>query len=166
MIVLPEAHFRAVTEHASAAYPEECCGALLGHRIDKGRKVVDVVRCRNVHDTPTTRYAIDPAELIALQRKARERDLEIVGFYHSHPDRPSYASRTDLEEAHWLDCSYVIASVENGSIAQVRSFELPAVGDDKQFIEEPLIVSYTEVKPAEKRFSSAQFGRIPTPDLS
>jgi len=166
MIVLPEVHFRAVTEHASSAYPEECCGALLGHRGDKGRTVADVIRCRNVHDTPTTRYAIDPAELVTLQRKARERGLEIVGFYHSHPDRPSYVSRTDLEEAHWLDCSYIIASVEQGSVAQVRSFELPAVGDEKQFTEEPLIVSYAEVKPAEAQFSFSHFGRISTPDLS
>jgi len=161
MIVLPEAHFRAVTEHASSAYPEECCGALLGRRIDKGRKVADVVCCRNVHDTPTTRYAIDPAELVTVQRNARQRGLEIVGFYHSHPDRPSYASRTDLEEAHWMDCSYVIASVESGSIAQVRSFELPAVGNDKQFIEEPLIVSYSDPELSDTDFALPTLGRRP-----
>ena len=166
MILLPETCFRLVTEHASAAYPEECCGVLLGHREHGHRAVLEVVRCRNVHPAPATRYALDPAELITIQRGARERGLEIVGFYHSHPDRPSYASPTDLAEAHWMDCSYIIASVEKGSVAQVRSFRLDPIGDDKQLLEEPLKVVYAEISILDPRYPYAPLGRRPKLDLS
>ena len=74
------------------------------------------VRAGNTRtDSAHNRYHIAPQELINIQRQARERDLDIVGFYHSHPDHPARWSPTDLNEAHWLGCSYVITSVEERS---------------------------------------------------
>ena len=76
----------------------------------------------------TNRYHIDPKELIRIQREGRERGEDIVGFYHSHPDHPAHWSPTDLAEAHWLGCSYVITSVEKGNAAVTNSFELKGSG--------------------------------------
>jgi proteasome lid subunit RPN8/RPN11 len=79
--------------------------------------------------------------LVRIQREGRERGEDIVGFYHSHPDHPPHWSPTDLAEAHWLGCSYVITSVEKGKAASTRSFELTGSDEsDKQFIAEAILV--------------------------
>ena len=71
------------------------------------------VRAGNTRtDRAHDRYNIAPQELIKAQRQARGRGLDIVGFYHSHPDHPAQWSKTDFEEAHWVGCSYIITSVE------------------------------------------------------
>ena len=79
---------------------------------------------QHAHDSPENRYHIDPAELVRIQRKAALTGQDIVGFYHSHPDCPAKWSRTDLDEAHWTGCSYVITSVEHGKAVQTNSFLL------------------------------------------
>jgi proteasome lid subunit RPN8/RPN11 len=131
--------FNSVTHHALAEYPRECCGVLLGTRDAQNRQVSQVVPCRNAHATPHTRYAIDPAELISIQRRAREQQLEIIGFYHSHPDHPPTFSETDLEEANWAGCSYVIISIDDRQVSAVRCYLLRIEGDRRTFVEEPLV---------------------------
>ena len=69
-------------------------------------------------------------------REARECRLEIVGFYHSHPDRPALWSVTDLREAHWMGCSYVITRVKQGRAAETCSFVLAGDGDRNKKLEE------------------------------
>jgi len=65
--------------------------------------------------------------------------MEIVGFYHSHPDHPARPSPTDLEDAHWIGCSYVITSVVQGKAHETRSFLLNGtLEEDKHFVEENL----------------------------
>jgi len=131
--------FNSLTQHALTDYPSECCGVLLGTRDGQKRWVSQVIPCRNVHVSPATRYAIDPAELISIQRRAREQQLEIIGFYHSHPEHPPTFSETDLEEANWAGCSYVILSVRPQQLEAVRSYLLTIEGDRRTFIEEPLV---------------------------
>ena len=76
-----------------------------------------------------------------MQREGRERGEEIIGFYHSHPDHPPSWSQTDLAEAHWLGCSYVITSVEKGKATVTKSFELTGGSeDDKTFVGEEIAV--------------------------
>jgi len=58
-----------------------------------------------------------------------------VGFYHSHPDHPARWSQTDLAEAHWLGCSYVITSVEAGQATETRSFVLAGATEDEKRLE-------------------------------
>ena len=71
--------------------------------------------CGNTRtDSPANRYHISPSELVRIQRDALLAGHDIVGFYHSHPDHPAQWSATDLAEAHWTGCSYVITSVEKG----------------------------------------------------
>jgi proteasome lid subunit RPN8/RPN11 len=131
----------AVGRHAVSAYPHECCGVLLGKRDADRSHVTLIAQCRNSHDSPASRYVIDPVELIGIQRDARDLQLEIVGFYHSHPDHPPVYSATDLEEANWGGCSYLIISVANQHVTAARSYRLRFEGDLRQFVEEPLVES-------------------------
>lgn len=126
--------------HGEQSYPHECCGVLLGHTIADGERLaVEAVPCRNARtDSPESRYSIDPRDLIRIQLDSREDGLEILGFYHSHPDHPPEASPTDLAEAYWFGCSYVITSVLNGRADETRSFLLRGHGDEKQLEEEQL----------------------------
>jgi proteasome lid subunit RPN8/RPN11 len=71
---------------------------------------------------------------VRIAREARNRGLEIAGFYHSHPDHPAQWSATDLAEAHWLGCSYVITEVVAGKAAATHSFALAGqIEEDKRF---------------------------------
>ncbi len=142
MLKLPQPELDALRRHGEATYPHECCGVLLGHFEGAERTVAAVVPCGNTRqDSPQNRYHIDPRELVQVQRQARERGLDIVGFYHSHPDHPARWSPTDLAEAHWIGCSYVITSIEDGRAATTNSFLLAgAVEEEKRFVEEELVV--------------------------
>ncbi len=144
MIRLSQSAYVSLRQHGEETYPHECCGVLLGHFDGDGAKTVSrVARCGNTRaDSPHNRYHIDPRDLIRIQREGRERGEEIVGFYHSHPDHPAQWSPTDLAEAHWFGCSYVITSVEKGKATITNSFELMGTDeDDKRFVDEKTEVS-------------------------
>jgi len=131
--------YSGLRRHGEEAYPEESCGVLVG-KLD-GPCVMSAIRCDNVRrDSLKNRYAIDSKELVRIQRETRERRLEIVGFYHSHPDHTAEWSSTDLAEAHWIACSYVITSVASGKAAETRSFRLEGSWDDKRFVEEEIVL--------------------------
>ncbi len=136
--------------HGEQTYPQECCGVLLGNTVADQRRVAAVVPCRNARDgSPHNQYSIDPVELVRVQREARGRGLEIVGFYHSHPDHPPQWSPADFEEAHWIGCSYVITSVEQGKAAETRSFLLSGTREeDKKFTSEGLALHCESSNPS------------------
>jgi len=143
MLKLSQSDYLSLRQHGEEAYPHECCGVLLGRFDDNGaesvsKSVSHIVRCGNTRaDSPHNRYQIDPRELIRIQREGRERAEDIVGFYHSHPDHPAQWSPTDLAEAHWFGCSYVITSVEKGVATITNSFELVGSDEaDKKFVDE------------------------------
>jgi proteasome lid subunit RPN8/RPN11 len=139
MLKLSQSDYASLRQHGEETYPYECCGILLGHFADDGSKTVSrIVRCGNTRDdSPHNRYHIDPKELIRIQREGRDRGEDIVGFYHSHPDHPAQWSVTDLAEAHWFGCSYVITSVEKGKAVLTNSFELAGTEETKALIDEP-----------------------------
>ncbi|WP_109486837.1 Mov34/MPN/PAD-1 family protein [Occallatibacter savannae] len=134
--------FQAIRTHGEDTYPHECCGALLGRPGEHGWVVTDAIRAGNTRtDSAHNRYNIAPIELVRIQRSAREKGLEIAGFYHSHPDHPAQWSQTDFAEAHWLGCSYVITSVEKGRAAITNSFLLAGTTEeDKHFEHETIHV--------------------------
>jgi len=141
MLTLPRAVYDALRHHGEETYPYECCGILLGRFEDDGSRVVtSTARCGNTRtDSPHNRYNIDPRELVRIQREGRERGEDIVGFYHSHPDHPAQWSSTDLAEAHWIGCSYVITSVEKGKAAVTNSFELAGSDENnKRLVDEAI----------------------------
>jgi proteasome lid subunit RPN8/RPN11 len=144
MLKLSRAHYDALRRHGEETYPQECCGVLLGRFEDDGSRIVtSIARCGNTRtDSPCKRYNIDPRELVRIQREGRERGEEIVGFYHSHPDHPAQWSPTDLAEAHWIGCSYVITSVEKGKAGVTNSFELAGSNEtDKRLVVEAFVVA-------------------------
>jgi proteasome lid subunit RPN8/RPN11 len=128
--------------HGEETYPHECCGVLVGQVDDDGLKNVQaIVRCENQRaDSLHNRYGIDPRQLVRIQREARERDHDIIGFYHSHPDHPARWSPTDLAEAHWTGCSYVITSVMNAIATETNSFNLIGEDDSQRFEDEEIRV--------------------------
>lgn len=143
MLSIAASDLEQLRRHGEDAYPEESCGILLGRFEGDNRRVCSTVRCQNAcADGRSTHFVIDPRELIRVQRAGRDLGLEIVGFYHSHPDHPPQSSPTDLEEAHWIGCSYVITSVEHGKPALTNSFVLTGTQEeDKLFVQEELSVS-------------------------
>ena len=145
MLLISTDDFNALRDHGRQTYPHESCGILLGVVEGDQRQVTQVVRCRNTRDDRAQdRYQIDPAELLAAQRTGRAHGLEIVGFYHSHPDHPAQWSSTDLAEAHWLGSSYVITSVDHGQPTHTRAFVLRGeLEEDKRFEPDPLEVATT-----------------------
>jgi proteasome lid subunit RPN8/RPN11 len=148
MLKLTEQIYNTIRLHGEETYPHECCGVLLGRSADGVNNVEDAVRAGNTRtDSAHNRYSIAPQELIRIQRQARERDLDIVGFYHSHPDHPAQWSKTDFAEAHWLGCSYVITAVEKGVARQTNSFLLTGTSEEnKAFEDETVNVAVLEAE--------------------
>jgi len=143
MLKISQADYDQLRRHGEETYPHECCGVLLGAASDSMREVRAIVRAGNTRlDSLHNRYNIDPGELVRIQRHAREQNLDIVGFYHSHPDHPARWSSTDFAEAHWIGCSYVITSVQNGKASITNSFALVGtLEEDKKFEDERIEIS-------------------------
>lgn len=141
MLHIPQPEFDALRKHGEETYPHECCGIMLGRAVRPGEKeVVELVRAGNTRtDSAHNRYHIAPQELVKAQREGRKKDLEIVGFYHSHPDHPAQWSKTDFEEAHWFGCSYVITAVAQGVAEVTNSFLLRGETEDDKFFEHETI---------------------------
>ena len=98
---IPLSQIEAVLAHAREGYPYEVCGALLAPAlVPNGRSVVRAVRLQNREtESPRVRYQIDPEELLRLYRAAAGAGLDVVGYYHSHPDHPARPSETDRQRA-------------------------------------------------------------------
>jgi proteasome lid subunit RPN8/RPN11 len=143
MLKLSQSHYDSLRQHGEETYPYECCGVLLGQMDGDIRTVTSIARCGNTRtDSPQNRYNIDPKEVIRIQREARVREEEIIGFYHSHPDHPAQWSQTDLADAHWLGSSYVITSVEKGKAVLTNAFELTGTDEnDKKLVHEKIEVA-------------------------
>ncbi len=132
--------FQQLRAHGEETYPNECCGIMLGKAGKDGIEVSSLLRAGNARtDSAHNRYHIDPRELIAAQREGRRLGLEIVGFYHSHPDHPAMWSSTDFAEAHWYGCSYVITAVDGdkqtGKATLTNSFLLTGTGEEDKVLD-------------------------------
>ncbi len=143
--------YEALRAHGEETYPHECCGVLLGRASDGTNAVHQIVRAGNTRtDSAHNRYQISPVELIRIQRQARTASLDIVGFYHSHPDHPAQWSSTDIAEAHWLGCSYIITRIAGrpegqGKADVTNSFLLLGTSEeDKHFAGEALEILIDE----------------------
>ena len=135
-LVLVPSDLAAIERHAAAAYPEECCGILLGKAEGERLLVQRIVPADNEREESRgNRFVIGPETVLAAQRAAREEGLEIVGYYHSHPDHPAQPSEFDRENA-WPGVSYLIVAVTGGKPSEVRSWRL--ADDRSAFVEEPI----------------------------
>ena len=131
----------AVRVHAERDYPHECGGMLIG-RFEEGLKqVLEIFPIENAReDSRHNRILLLPKDVLRAEKYARERKLDVVGYYHSHPNAPAVPSQYDLDHALpvW---SYVIASVIVGGAVDVRSWEMR--DDRSQFDEEEIEQSKT-----------------------
>ena len=126
-----------IHDHAKEAYPEECAGALVGMNVEGMKIVVDVWRAENTHEEERSRrFLIEPLRIKEFEERAAERDMDVLGFYHSHPDHPAEPSEYDREHA-WPGWSYVIASVSAENVEDMRSWVLK--GDRSGYDEEPIV---------------------------
>lgn len=129
-------HLHTVERHASVSYPDECCGVLIG-RCQSGATFVErVLSVGNERaDSRHNRYLITPETVLAAHKEARALGLDVVGYYHSHPDHPARPSDFDREHA-WPGVSYLIVSVEQRKVADARSWRL---SDDRESFDEEII---------------------------
>jgi len=148
MIKISAENLQAICTHAERTYPEECCGIMLGKIDGDVKTVVEVWETLNVWEeekwaefpasggvrSKNLTFEIAPLDLIKAQKAARDRQLQIVGFYHSHPDHPAIPSEMDRAIA-WAVYSYIIVSVPKGKADEVRSW---CLDEAHQFQEEEI----------------------------
>lgn len=139
MIQMLPSHLEEISHHSERDYPYECCGLLLGTFAEQGLKVVTqtyaISNAREV-EAKRNRFLITPEELLRGEQLARKKRLEIIGFYHSHPDHPPIPSEYDRQHA-WPVYSYIVSSVRNGQAGELRSWELAS--DRSAFFEEEIL---------------------------
>ena len=124
MIAVSDAVLREIRAHGREAYPEECCGALLGSSRDGGTRAVRAERARNAsEEARERRFQIEPREYLRLESLADSLGLDLLGFYHSHPDHPAAPSELDRERA-FPALHYVVLSVSAGRPAEITSWVL------------------------------------------
>src|SRR5579884_1196964 len=152
---LTQGHIDSIRAHGAREYPNECCGAMLGVEVNGVKEVRELAPLRNLrHDRARAeevlplsepernRFLSDPEDMLRVEKDARKRGLDVIGFYHSHPDHPARPSGYDREHAFpWY--SYVIISVEAGKPGTYTSWMLRE--DRSEFDEEFIEVLRTAV---------------------
>lgn len=132
-----------IRAHGVETYPHECCGALLGRDSDaaedgRPREILEVFPLVNQReDSPQNRFSVSARDVIAAEKAARAQGLDVIGWYHSHPDHPAQPSEYDREHA-WPWYSYVIVSVRERAAREMTSWRLREERDryDEEEIEE------------------------------
>ena len=129
----------AIRAHGAEAYPEEGCGFLLGTVAAEGRNRITAIRrvANRQTENRERRYQISADDYRAAQADADAQGLDIVGFYHSHPDHPARPSETDLQEATFPGYTYVIVSVRDGTPHDLTAWSLAP--DRSRFIPEAIV---------------------------
>jgi len=122
MIRIESEPWASMVAHARRTYPNECCGAMLG-RINNGVKLVaTALPLENAFvGVQSARYELRPEDLLAADKAARERQMDLIGIYHSHPDCGAYFSETDLKNScPWY--SFVVLSIQRGEFDHANSW--------------------------------------------
>jgi proteasome lid subunit RPN8/RPN11 len=122
MITFKKKQITEMKEHAFWAYPRECCGILLGARENGSRIVKAIHRAHNAAAQPQTHFVLSSETILEVERTASLSGLEIVGFYHSHPDDDSCLSEEDQSYV-MPGMSYPVLSVTGGRMCEFSSWE-------------------------------------------
>jgi proteasome lid subunit RPN8/RPN11 len=138
MLYLKESTRKNIRNHGEKAYPNECCGLLLGTITDDKHDVSDILPIVNAREPGEQyhRFVITPEDFMQGELEAMKRSLDIIGIYHSHPDHPAVPSEYDREHALPF-YSYIITSIEQGNSVDFTSWELSE--DRTQFLQEEII---------------------------
>jgi proteasome lid subunit RPN8/RPN11 len=118
-------HLHQIRQHGEATFPNECCGLLLGAIIDGEKRVSEIYAAENTREEGAQyhRFLIPPEAVRQAEQHARTRKLEILGFYHSHPNAPARPSEFDLDHA-WPFYSYMIVSVRGGKAEDLTCWQM------------------------------------------
>lgn len=137
MIEIELKPWQAMVLHAERTYPNECCGAMLGHTQTTKKLVTEAIPLENAYSGErTARYELRPTDLQKAEGEARARGLDLIGIFHSHPDCDAYFSETDLKNScPWY--SFVVLSIQRGTFDHANSF-LPDI-DQTEAEKEELI---------------------------
>ena len=122
MIEIESNPWVAMVVHAERTYPNECCGAMLGRINGDSKTVTEAVPLENAFaGEQGERYELRPEDLLAADKAARDRGLDLIGIFHSHPDCDAYFSQTDLKNScPWY--SFVVLSIKGGKFDHANSF--------------------------------------------
>ncbi len=138
MIRLDDELVTRMKAHGTKTYPEECCGVLLGKLEDKEKLVSDILEIDNSSKQQRERrFIITPEDYQNAEAEAARKGLDILGFYHSHPDHPARPSQFDVDHA-FPSWSYIIIGVNKGKPAAMSSWVLRE--DRSSFDEEQLTI--------------------------
>jgi proteasome lid subunit RPN8/RPN11 len=142
MIYLTKEHIKQIEAHGEQTFPHECGGMIIGRFETSKKTVVELLPMENAMDEAEqhNRVLILPKDVLKAERYARSQKLDVIGYYHSHPDHPAIPSQFDLDHALpvW---TYIIVSVESGKAVDVRAWEME--NDRSKFNEEEI---FTETK--------------------
>ena len=134
-----------IRDHGAETYPHECCGALLGSDGEGAREIAEIVPLTNQrNDSPRNRFSITPEDVRDAETAARKAGLDLIGWYHSHPDAPARPSEFDREHA-WPWYSYIIVSVQERVPRDMNSWRL---SDDRGHYDAEEIVIDTRASEA------------------
>lgn len=122
MIRIQSEPWAAMVAHAQKTYPDECCGAMLGTLDGDSKMVSEAIALENAfRGAQAARYELRPEDLLAADKAARERGMDLIGIYHSHPDCEAYFSKTDLQNScPWY--SFVVLSIQKGKFHHANSW--------------------------------------------
>ena len=137
-IVFSALQLQIISDRAVDIYPEEACGILIGTIHHGSKTVIEVVLTINawgktesdadpIGKTKHSRYKIAPQDIFHAQTRARNLQLDIIGFFHTHPDGPAIPSECDRSQA-WEIYSYPIMSVVQGKVSNLKSWVLDGDG--------------------------------------
>lgn len=122
MIRIESEPWQAMKAHARRTYPNECCGAMLGTIDGDMKDVREAIALENAFEgAQAARYELRPEDLLSADKAARERGMDLIGIYHSHPDCDAYFSTTDLQNScPWY--SFVVLSIQKGEFDHANSW--------------------------------------------
>jgi len=134
-----------IRKHGAEAYPHECCGALLGRETSEdAREILALFPLVNRRDdSPRNRFSVTSEDVRNAEKAAREKGLDVLGWYHSHPDHPARPSQYDQDHA-WPWYSYIIVSVANSEPQDMTSWRL--ADDRSKFSPEDLEIQERAAK--------------------
>jgi len=138
MLILTRESETVIRGDAKKAYPNECCGALMGIVDDSGSKTVKQTRAiinAQAGEEQYHRFLITPEDMMDAETAARKLGLDVIGFYHSHPDDRAVPSQFDKDHALPF-YSYIIVSVLKGEDKDLKSWELTP--DRTEFLPEEI----------------------------
>lgn len=142
---LPAAINAQIRSIAESAYPDECCGILVGQDSASDRHVTSIVTAKNTATASEQhyRFTLDPALLLHTERQAAAGGATVLGFYHSHPDHAAQPSEFDRAHA-WSFYSYLIVSVCHSRSAELTSWQYDDASE--RFVAQKLLVTPTEIR--------------------